>query len=67
VESGERRDALVDERVDGMRDGWLYVEGARRTEVVMLGFELDRVLACAGSSRGSSSSTGMAPRDRERL
>lgn len=67
VESGERRGVETDDKLDGMRDGWLYVEGARRVDVVMLGFELDLLIACLGVMFASSSSTGMAPRDRERL
>ena len=67
VESGERRGAELEEKFDGMRDGWLYVEGARRVVVEMLGFELDRLTARLGVIVASSSTTGMDPRDRERL
>jgi hypothetical protein len=67
VESGERRRAEMDEKPDGIRDGWLYVEGARRVVVEMLGFELERLTARLGVIVESSSSTGMDPRDRERL
>lgn len=57
----------MDEKVDGIRDGWLYVEGARRADVVMLGFEPDRGMPYTDVGFASSSITGMEPRDRARL
>lgn len=67
VESGERRVAMVDEEVDSMRDVWLYVEGARRADMVMLGFEPDRGMPYTEVGFASLSSVAMDPRDRERL
>jgi hypothetical protein len=67
VESGKRRVALVENRVPGRCDDWLCVEGARRADVAMLGFELDRDMPCTDVGFASLSGTGMEPRDRERL